>query len=320
MATPRVSENPATQRQYATQVALSAALAQAMRTLWTSTTPLASEGAWDTFATAVRAVVPQYGQTASVTALDNYRAARIRAGVTTTPKLPKIETAPAGKIDAGLDWARRAIEDINAAQADELAALEASIQKRADAAMQKAMLDEARETTVAAVEGDERALGYRRVPRPGACAWCLALATRKTTRKGLAINQVSSSGRAKSLRGRPIAAQGGDEHWGVYKSRAAAGQVPVGSAAINRYHNGTCRCVVEPIFSTDFVVPEWLQEVDDLYQASDDFNHFRRQIEARRRGETPDPEPILPAPAVAPERVAAIADLLGNLDRAMRAA
>lgn len=311
MAIPRVSENPATQRQYATQLALSLALTQALRTLWASTAPLASENAWDTFAASVRAVVPQYGQTASVTALDNYRAARVRAGATTTPKLPKIGTAPAGKIDAGLDWARRAIEDINAAQANELAAIEASIQKRADAAMQKVMLDEARETTVAAVEGDERALGYRRVPRPGACAWCLALATRKTTRRGFAKDFARY--------GTP-GAMGGDEHWGVYKSRAAAGQVPVGSAAINRYHNGTCRCVVEPIFSTDFVVPEWLQEVDDLYQASDDFNHFRRQIEARRRGEAPDPEPILPAPAVAPERVAAIADLLGNIDRAMRAA
>lgn len=310
MATPRVSENPATQRQYATQLALSAALAQAMRTLWTSTNPLASEDAWGTFATAVRAVVPQYGQSASVTALDNYRAARIRSGVTTTPKLPKIEPAPASKIDAGLDWARRAIEDINAAQADELAALEASIQKRADAAMQKVLLDEARETTIAAVEGDDKALGYRRVPRPGACAWCLALATRKTSRRGLAkdFTRYGTPG-----------VMGGDEHWGVYKSRAAAGQTPIGSAEVNRFHNN-CHCVVEPIFSTDFVVPEWLQEVDDLYQASDDFNHFRRQIEARRRGETPDPEPMIPAPTVASERVAAIADLLGNIDRAMRAA
>lgn len=311
MATPRVSENPATQRQYVTQVALSAALAQAMRTLWTSTTPLASEDAWDTFATAVRAVVPQYGQSASVTALDNYRMARVAAGVTTTPKLPKITPAPASKIDAGLDWARRAIDDLDTSLEGDLAALEASIQKRADAAMQKVLLDEARETTVAAVEGDERALGYRRVPRPGACAWCLALATRKTTRRGFAKDFARY--------GTP-GAMGGDEHWGVYKSRAAAGQTPIGSTETNRFHRGKCRCVVEPIFSTDFVVPEWLQGVDDLYQASDDFNHFRRQIEARRRGETPDSDPVLPAPSVQPAQVAAIADLLGNIDRAMRAA
>jgi hypothetical protein len=311
MATPTVSDNPATQRQYATQLALSAALAQAIRTLWASTTPLSSEDAWDVFANGVRAVVPQYGQMASVTALDNYRAARIQAGVTTTPKLPKIEAAPASKVDAGLDWARRAIEDIEAKQAAALAEIEATIQKRADAAMQKVLLDEARETTVQAVEGDERALGYRRVPRPGACAWCLALATRKTTRRGLAKDFARY--------GKP-GAMGGDEHWGVYKSRAAAGQTPVGSAEVNRFHNN-CHCVVEPIFSTDFVVPEWLREVDDLYQSTDDFNHFRRVIEARRRGETPtDPTPIIPAPAAAPARVAAIADLLGNLDRGMRAA
>ncbi|WP_207009742.1 hypothetical protein [Nocardioides aromaticivorans] len=285
-----------------------------MRTLWASTTPLSSEGAWERFAAAVRAVVPQFGQAASVVALDNYRAARIQAGVTTTPRLPRIEPIPASKIDAGLSWARRAIEDINASQAVELAAIEDSIRGRVEAAIQKTVLDEARETTIAAVEGDERALGYRRVPRPDACAWCLALATRKSTRKGLAVDQVSSSGRAKSLRGRRVAAHGGAEHWGVYKSRAAAGQTPVGSDEVNRFHRN-CHCVVEPIFSVDFVVPEWLQEVDDLYQSTDDFNHFRRVIEARRRGvDSPvDPTPVLPAPAVQEAQVAAIADLLSRL-------
>lgn len=320
MATPTVSDNPATQRQYVTQLTLSAALAQAIRALWTATTPLSSESAWDAFANGVRAVVPQYGQAASVTALDNYRVARIQAGATGAPKLPKITPAPTSKIDAGLAWARHDLKDIEAAQADALAEIESTILKRADAAMQKVLLDEARETTVEAVVGDEKALGYRRVPRPDACAWCLALATRKSTRKGLAINQITESGRAKSLRRGSVASQGADEHWGVYKSRFLAGQTPVGSDEVNRFHRN-CHCVVEPIFSTDFMVPEWLHEIDDLYQSTDDFNHFRRVIEARRRGETsPDPTPIIPAPAAAPERVAAIADLLGNIDRAMRAA
>lgn len=310
MATPRVSDQPATQRQYATQLALSAALTQALRTLWASLNPLASDASWDAFAASVRAVVPQYGQVASVTALDNYRAARSAAGVTTAPKLPKITPVPASKIDAGLAWARRAAADAEREMAADLAKFEAAILERAEAAMQKALMDEARETTIEAVEGDDKALGYRRVPRPDACAWCLALATRKTTRRGLA-KDFKRYGTPGVL--------GGDEHWGVYKSRAAAGQTPVGSSEINRFHR-RCHCVVEPIFSTGFVVPEWLQEVDDLYQSTDDFNHFRRVIEARRRGEPApaDPAPLLPAPAASEVQVAAIANLLGGIDAAMR--
>lgn len=310
MATPTVSDQPTTQRQYVTQLTLSAALAQAIRTLWASTTPLSSEDAWDRFSAAVRVVVPRYGQAASVTALDNYRIARQAAGATDAPRLPQIATAPVSKIDAGLAWARRELEDIEAAQAEALAEIEATILKRAEAAMQKALMDEARETTIAAVEGDERALGYRRVPRPDACAWCLALATRKTSRRGLAKDFARY--------GTP-GAMGGDEHWGVYKSRAAAGQTPEGSAEVNRFHRN-CHCVVEPIFSTYFAIPDWLREVDDLYQSTDDFNHFRRLIEARRRGETPDPTPILPSPQMQPAQVAVIADLLGGIDAAMRAA
>jgi len=311
VATPTISDQPATQRQYVTQLALSAAVMQAIRTLWASTTPLASEDAWEAFSAAVRAVMPRYGQTAGVVALDNYRAARRAAGITTTPTLPRIPEMPASKIDAGLDWARRAMKDIAAEQAGQLAEIETKIRARAEAAMQKALLDEARETTIEAVVGDDKALGYRRVPRPDACAWCLALATRTTSRRGQAVN-FTRYGTPGSM--------GGDEHWGVYKSRAAAGQTPIGSKQINRFHNN-CHCVVEPIFSTDFEVPEWLRDVKALYSDADNFNHFRRIIEARRRGQdVPDPTPIIPAPSAQPAQVAAIADLLGGIDAAMRAA
>lgn len=303
MATPKVSDRPATQRQYATQLALSAALAQAIRSLWGSTSPTSSEAAWDAFAAALRAIVPQYGQAAAVISLDNYRLARQAAGITTTPTLPRITATPVSKIDAGLAWAKRAEA--------ELADMEAAILQRIDSAMQKALLDEARETTVAAVEGDEMALGFRRVPRPDACAWCLALATRRTSRRGLARNFTRY--------GTP-GTMGGDEHWGVYKSRAAAGQTPAGAAQLNRFHNN-CHCVVEPIFSADFAAPPWLRDVADLYDDSDDFNHFRRIIEARRRGESsPDPRPLQPLPSTSPAQVSAVANLLASLDASMRVA
>lgn len=325
MATPTVSDRPATQRQYATQVALSATLSQAVRTLWTSLRPVSSESAWRTFSATIRVLVPQYGQSAAQTALDNYRLARLDAGITTIPPLPKIPPIPASKIDAGLDWARRAFgdfDDFETTYRAQLDQAETTIRDRAAAAMQKALLDEAREATVAAVVGDDKALGYRRVPRPGACAWCLALAIRKSDRKGLAAQWVSSGGRAKSLRGRPLPGQGGEEHWGVYKSRATAGQTPIGSSEVNRFHRG-CHCVVEPIFSTDLTVPDWLREVDDLYSESEDFNDFRRRLNARRDGtepRNPDPDPVLPPPAAQPAQVVAVSNLLAGIDAAMAAA
>lgn len=307
--TPQVSENAATQRQYVSQLTISAALAQAIRTLWAATSPVSSDAAWDSFSAAVHAVVPQFSNAAAVTSLDNYRATRLAAGITDVPPLPRITSAPVSKIDAGLDWAQdlRRIAD---EQAVELAEIEAKILGRVDAAMQKVLADEAREITVAAVAGDEKALGFRRVPRPDACAWCLALAIRTTTRKGLA---------ADFKRYGP-GTMGGDEHWGVFKSRASAGQLPEGAADLNRFHNH-CNCVVEPIFDHAFVPADWLVDVAGIYDDADDFNHFRRTIEARRRGEVvADPRPELPAPSVNPAQVVAIADLLGGINAAMRAA
>lgn len=304
MATPQISETPATQRQYVTQLTLSAALAQALRTLWASVSPMSSDAAWDAFTAAAHAVVPQYAQAAAVVSLDNYRTARLDAGIASTPRLPRITTPPASKIDAGLDWAARA-RDIEAEHAEALAQIEATILGRVDAAMQKVLMDEARATTVEAVEGDDKALGYRRVPRPDACAWCIILATRKTSRRGLAAD-FKRYGAPGSM--------GGDEHWGVFKSRASAGQVPANDRGeVNRFHNN-CHCVVEPIFDTAFTAPAWLQEMSDLYDEAGDLNTFRRALNAQRRGESPpDPRPVLPAPAAQEAQVAAIADLLSRL-------
>lgn len=308
MATPRVSDKPTTQRQYAGQLLLTAAMAQAIRELWAALTPTVSLDAMQSFRRGVHVIVPQYGRTASQQALTNYRIARRDAGVTTLVRPVRPTPVPASKIDASLDWAERALKDIGAEQSAALAEIEASILRQIEASMQKALMDEAREATIEAVEGDEKAIGYRRVPRPGACAWCLAMAIRKTSRRGLA-KDFKRYGTQASL--------SGEEHWGVYKSRAAAGQTPVGSDEINRFHTN-CHCVVEPIFSTDFNVPVWLHDVSDLYDDADDFNHFRRIIEARRRGAAdPDSSPLPILPPTTGAQGQQVTALLATIDRLM---
>lgn len=309
MATPpRVSENPATQRQYVAQLTISAAMTQALAAVWEALSPTSSDSAWDSFRAAYKAIAPQYGRAAAVVSLDNYRTARADAGNRTPLRMSPLPTIPVSKIDAGLDWAG----SLRAIEADQ-AELGARILARAEASLQKMLMDEARAATVTAVAGDEKARGYRRVPRPEACAWCITLAIRKTTRRGLAADfkRYGSGG-----------ALGDDEHWGVYKSRASAGQVPPGDAAeINRFHNN-CHCVVEPIFDTSFSPPAWLQEMSNLYENTEGgLNEFRRALSARRGGtQAPDPRPSLSPTAVDGSRVAAIADLLADIDAAMTAA
>lgn len=316
MATPRVSENPTTQRHYLAQLTIGAALAQAVRSLWGSLSPLSAPEAMQAFRGGSHALVGQFSQAAVTVAADHYRAARIDAGVTSEVRLPRLPSPPVAKADTKLDWIesqRKRLEAEAAAEVAEMVAeIEAKILAETEAAFQKAIADAAREWTVEAVEGDEKALGFRRVARPDACAWCLALAIRKTSRRGLAkdFKRYGTPG-----------AMGGEEHFGVYKSRESAGQLPPNATReVNRFHFN-CNCTVEPVFDTGLHAPTWLLDVDALYAESDGFNDFRRRLNAQRRGATPeDPAPVLPTPSIRPEQTAAIADLLGRIDASMSVA
>lgn len=308
MATPpRVSENTTTQRNYLAQLTIAAAASQAIRELWAQIAPLSSETAFGAFRASAHAVVNQYAPAAASEARNAYRTARRDAGVTSVPRMPAITLPEPAKVDKELDWIESQMRDM----AGRIAEIEAQLLAESTEAFEKVVADEAREYTVAAVVGDERALGFRRVARPDACAWCLALAIRKTSRRGL----------AKDFKryGMP-GALGGDEHWGVYKSRVSAGQLPPGSDEINRFHFN-CHCTVEPIFDASFVPPQHILDADALYADADDFNDFRRRLRAQRNGdELQDPAPVLPLPSMRPEQTAGMANLLANLDAAMRVA
>ncbi len=290
MATPRVSETPEVQRQYVTQLALSAALAQALQQLWTATAPLKSDQAMRSFRAGVFALVTQFSQASRVMASDYYVNVRQAAGVPGTVRLPSVELPPPSMVDAGIDWAMR----------DFVKKTEADIVAKVEAAMAKAVLDVAREQVVEAVDGDDKAFGFRRVPRPDACYWCISLATRRSTR-----------------------GSDGHQHMGVYKSRASAGQLPPNERGeVNRYHNH-CHCAVEPVFIVgDHGVPDWLQELDRLYEQSTKnsakgqrLNDFRKALAEFRRGVDPT-SPT--SPALAPvvgmdDRLRLLSDLLADL-------
>lgn len=304
MATPTVSENPEVQQQYATQVGLTAALLAQLRALWPQIQPMSAPAALLDYREAISAVVEEFASASISLAADYYEASRELAGITTAFRMPLVDTPPTSLIDAGFEWAMRAREE----RADD----EARIQKRIEAAMQKAVADSGRDQIIAAVAGDEKALGFARVPRPGACAWCLSLSIRTTTREGLAAD--APKGRGQKNAGN----HGGPRHFGVYKSRASAGQTATGDE--NRFHNN-CHCVVEPIFSANYAPPAQVLEADRLYAESTagaksggKLNAFRRALDAERRGERVDTFPLDEHRATH----AANDALLANLDAFMK--
>lgn len=312
MATPQVSDKPEVEQQYLAQLAISTAAAQSLASLWGATNPLDSADALARFASGANVLMSQFAGASSSVATDYYRNLRRSAGLADAVRVPQVVIPPPSVVDAGIRWAtrERPAEVADVEPIDPGAAALADIQAK----IQKAIDDAARDWIVQAVEGDDRALGYRRIARPGACYWCLSLAIRSTTRKGLATDwagkgrdvQVSESGAA------------GDKHYGVYKSRVAAGQTPVGSDEVNTFHDN-CHCTVEPIFSAGDMPADWVLEMDRFYADSTEhsakgqhLNDFRRALNARRRGEepaAPAPTPITPAAPPA-DQINAILDRL----------
>lgn len=289
MATPQVSENPEVQQNYLTGLALGAAVAQTVSGLWSAIAPLESAEAMARFANGLFIVGEQFGGVAASLGEDYYRAARREAGITTTVKLPEPVLPTRAEVEADIAWATRERADL----ADDVAAMQAAILADMQAETEKAVLDVMRTRVVQAVEGDEKALGFRRVCRPDACYWCISQAIRTSTR-------------------------GGEEHFGVYKSRASAGQLPAGAGELNRFHT-KCKCEVEPVWSPAGSIPDWLGELKTLYADStresakgESLNDFRKALTAHRNGEEP---PAPAAPVALPTSNPAAAQIAAILDR-----
>jgi hypothetical protein len=309
VAVPRVSDNPAVQQQYAAQLAVTATLVAALRALWPAVNPLSSAAAMARYRQGVSVLVDQFAGASASIATDFYRGARTEAGVAGAVNVAPVSPPPAPQVEASMDWAlRQAEQQMQAILADlekEVQA-EAEAQRRMEAAAQKMVTDTARDQVVAAVEGDEQAIGYRRVPRADACAWCLTLAFRTSTRKGL----------AKDFTKYGPGSMGADVHYGVYKSRASAGQIPPDdNGDTNRFHNN-CHCVIEPVFDAVNVLPVWLHDAKALYNASDDLSDFRRRLRAQRDGLDNPEAPSVPVPAAPTppsKEIAALLDLFSQV-------
>jgi hypothetical protein len=273
MAT-RVSENPEVESHYVTQAALSATLLAALRRLWPTINPMSAPQNMSIYRDGVAGLVEQFAQASISLSADYYEALRAEAGINTAFRTPIVDPPPRTLVDAGLDWAM-------AAQSQMDADIE-EMQRRVDAAMQKAVADAGRSEVAAAVAGDESALGFARVAKPGACAFCLLQAIRKTRPK-----------------------EGAPSRPGVYKTRDTAGRAAnenFTGSGLFKFHDN-CHCVVVPVFTFDYELEPHLVETEALYEDAtvnskrgESLNDFRRALAALRRGdELPTSSPQAPS-------------------------
>lgn len=304
------AEAAATQQQYLAQVALTATMTNATANLAQSVPDPTSP----TFRAGVQAIIDQLAQVSASIARDYYQQVRIDAGIKTPIRIQPVPAPPPSLINASIDYGLRA--DRSGTPAD----FQAAVQKRLDAANQKILADIAREQVATAVAGDELAIGFRRVPRPDACAFCILMATRSSKREGLAA--ALPTGSNNNNRGITYA---GVEHFGVYKSRASASGTGfvrdfIGEGTA-KFHNH-CHCVVEPVFSPVEKLPAWLEDARQLYAKTDGgLNGFRRALYAQRSGKDGPSSPITPAlPARPTPAQPQIAAFLAELDAAVRRA
>lgn len=249
---PQVSDNPEVQSHYVTQLALSTALLAALRRLWPIVRPMDLAETFPAYRDATAAVVNKFSQASISLSGDYYEALRDDAGVTGPFRLPTIDPLSDEQIRAYLDTVVGDL-DSPAEFMDEFAA---GIQQKVEAATQKVVADAGRSMVMGALQMDKTALGFARVARPDACAFCLTLAMRGA----------------------------------VYKSRQTAGQIPPNTLGqVNRYHDN-CGCGVQPLFVGDYELPDHVKAAQDLYNEATVFtgpgehvNAFRRALAASRR-------------------------------------
>lgn len=213
------------------------------------------------FKDAAFAIVQQHALAAQSIAQEFYNAERSHSGVTGAFRTPLIGLPTPEQVSAAVD---KGLAGLTERKADSPILPSDVIENtltNVGAELELVTVDSGRDLTMAAVQADRHAIGWARIPKPGACAFCMLMSTR--------------------------AANGF-----FYKSAETAGKIPASDifgpdakGDGNSYHPG-CRCQVVPVFSKSWEPPQHVQDAVDLYDrvAADERGHgkataFRRAYE-----------------------------------------
>lgn len=230
-AAPRVSENPVVQQHYAAQAGLLAAFEDAAD--WLDTPELRR---------LVAALIREFQSAAISLNVDYYTDLRDLAEVPGSFRPPVIDPWDEAQLSAYLDTA---VSDIMA---------ESEQRAQEVATGQQLTLDAGIEQMFASMSADPRKPRWARVVKPGACSFCLMLATRGAT----------------------------------YRSHDSAD-----FRAHTKFNGrgGVCQCTVEPSFADTYEPPAHVRAAQSLYseataglpRGADRANAFRRALYAQTK-------------------------------------
>lgn len=256
MPTP-VSEHPETNAYYATQAALGASAAAAVRELWPYLDPGDLLGTFPTIRRGAAAVGSQHALAAVSIAADYYEDFRDSVGTPGSFDAPVIDAPTMAQIEAEISKAAEQLLNAVDRVVDDLylAELAAQIEAEAEGVAQAAVIEAGRGELFAALDADREAKGWARVTRPGACSFCRLLATRGP----IYMSRETANFRAH----RPINGRG-----------------------------GVCQCTVEPLLGQKYEptaqaradVALWEQVNTDGFRGASARNEFRRRVEGRENG------------------------------------
>lgn len=155
----------------AAQSAIAGQLVAAMPALWAAYLDVNDlEATLPTYSTAVAGTVQQYGRASAVLAARFYENRRKAAGIPGTYRVSPAAPPNAERVTAGVRWATKGLwsktPDVEGAQ------------KLVIGAAENYALDGGRTTIIRAVQSDRKSTGWARQVEPGACSFCLLLATR----------------------------------------------------------------------------------------------------------------------------------------------
>jgi hypothetical protein len=161
--------------QQAAQIGLVTVMLRDFAKIWRLLNPQALDRSLPAWIAAVHAVVARYGPMAAVLAADHYAEVRAAARAPGTFTAPLPDSPDEQYVNAAMRWATRNLWGRDTATLPERAAV---AERVSGAAASKLVTDMARATVTDAVQADPEAIGWARVAKPTACAFCRLLATR----------------------------------------------------------------------------------------------------------------------------------------------
>lgn len=169
------SASTAASEQQAAQVGLLAVMLRDLAKIWPLLKPGSLNGSLPRWISAVHAVIARYAPMAATLAADHYDAVRVAARAPGRYTVSPADAPSEDQVDTVMRWATSGLWDRDTAT---LAARVSAADQRAGASASKLLADVARQTVTDAVHDDDAAVGWARVARPGACAFCRLLTTR----------------------------------------------------------------------------------------------------------------------------------------------